>query len=92
MNVLYGAQSCLNPVNKNPTKVRNVDTKHLNFKGIKYPVHKKDYAKIEKQNISISVFGYENKTPYPIYASKQTFEKHTDLLLLSTSKNSHCFY
>ena len=32
-------------------------------KGTKFPAHKNVYAKIEKQNISISVFGYEDKTP-----------------------------
>ena len=53
-------------------KIRNVDkefVKQLNFEGIKFPVHKKGYAKIEKlNNISISVFGYEDKKPYHIYA------------------------
>ena len=42
-------------------KVRNVDTefaKQLNFEDVNFPVHKKDYAKMEKQNnISISAFG-----------------------------------
>ena len=33
-------------------------------------------------NISISVFNYEDKTPYRTYASNSTFEKHVDLLLL----------
>ena len=37
---------------------------------------------MEKQNnISIRVFGYEDKTPYCTYTSKQTFETHVDLLL-----------
>lgn len=49
---------------------------NFNFKGVKLSVHKKEYAKIEKQNnISISVFGYEDKTPYPIYISKQFLKK-----------------
>ena len=40
-------------------------------KGTKCPVHKNVYAKIEKQNnISISVFRYEDKTPNRIYTSK----------------------
>ena len=46
--------------------------------------------KIEKQNnISINVSRYEDETPYHIYTSKQTFEKHVDLVLLSNSKNSY---
>ena len=42
-------------------KIWNVDTefaKQLNFEDVNFPVHKKDYAKMEKQsNISISAFG-----------------------------------
>ena len=74
-------------------KSRNVDrefAKQLKFEDVNFPVHKKDYAKIEKQNnISINVFGYEDKIRYRIYASKQIFEKHVDLLLLSNSKSCH---
>ena len=51
----------LRPVNKNPTKIKNDEkefAKQLNFKGVRFSVYKKDYAKIEKQNnISINVFG-----------------------------------
>ena len=43
----------LNPVNKNPVKILNVDkefAKQLNFKGVKFPVHKNGkHGKIEKQ-------------------------------------------
>ena len=41
----------LSPLNKNPAKFRNADrkfAKQLHFKDVKFPVHKKDYAKIEK--------------------------------------------
>ena len=82
-----------NPVNKNWAKVRNIDrvfAKQLNSKGTKYFVHKKEYVRVKKQyNVSISVFGYEDKIPYKIYISKQAFEKHADLLLLFNSKNFH---
>ena len=82
----------LNPANKNPAKIRNVDrefAKQLNSKGVKVPVYKKDYPKVEKQNSSsINVFDYEDETLYHIYTSKQTFEEHIDLSLLSNSKNS----
>ena len=64
--------------------------KQLNFKCVKFPVHKKCYEKIDKQNdISINIFGYQDETPYRTYNSKQTFEKHVDLLLMLNSKNSH---
>ena len=35
------------------------------------------------------MFGYEDKTTYCIYTSKQTFEMYVDLLSLQNSKNSH---
>ena len=61
----------LNPINKNQKKIRNIDKvfgKKLDLRGIKFPTHKKEYAKIEKQNnISINVFGYGNEKPYHIY-------------------------
>ena len=83
----------LKPVNKNPAKIKNVDkefAKQLSFRGIKFPVHKKDYAKTAKQsNISINIFGFEYETPYRIHISTQSFEKHVDLLVLPNSKNSH---
>ena len=60
----------------------------LDFNSVKFPFHKKNYTKIEK-NISINVFGYGDKTPCYIYTLKQTFAKHVDLLLLPDSKNSH---
>ena len=57
---------------------------------IKFPLHKKDYGQIEKQNnISIDSvpFNYEDETPYIIYTLKQSFEKYINLLLLTNSKN-----
>ena len=35
------------------------------------------------------MLGWENKTPYHIYTSKQTFEKHTGILPSSSSKIFH---
>ena len=68
----------LNPVRKIPGKIKNTHKEfaiQLDFKGVQFPVHKKDYAKIEKENnISISVFGHENKTSYHVSILKQTFE------------------
>ena len=45
----------------------------------------RDIHKIEKRknSISVSVFGYEKKVIYLIYASKKFFEeKYVDLLLI----------
>ena len=44
----------------------------LNYEGIKLPVSKKDYCKIEKKNnICINAFSYENGLNYPVYVSDQ---------------------
>ena len=42
-----------------------------------------------KKNISLNLSYYEDEKPYRAYTSRQTFEKHIDLLLLSNSKNLH---
>ena len=44
----------------------------LDYEGIKFPVSKKDYCRIQRQNnICISVFCYENGLTYPVYVSDQ---------------------
>ena len=42
-----------------------------------------------KKNISLNLSYYEYDKPYRVYASRQNFQKHIDLLLLSNSKNLH---
>ena len=67
----------LNSINKNPAKIENVNkefSKQLNLESVKFPVYKKGYSKIEKQNISINVLGYEDKTPYCICTLKNFWE------------------
>ena len=47
----------------------------LHYEGIKFPVSKKDYCKVERQNnICINVFGYENGLTYLLYVSDQKLE------------------
>ena len=65
----------LNFVNKNPGKIRNIDSEFVNqpnFKGVKR------LLKNRKKNASAVVFGYEDETPYHIYTSKQTFDNYVD--------------
>ena len=62
----------------------------LDYSGVEFPVSVKHYNKIEKQNsINISVFGYEDKQPYPIYVSKEKYEDHMELLLITENENKH---
>ena len=64
----------LNPLNKNPQGITQVDKKIVNnidWKEIVFPVCKRDYKKIEqKNNICINVFCYENGLTYPTHISK----------------------
>ena len=83
----------LNPQDKYPQRIKKIDKEYINqldYSGIEFPVTVKQYNKIEKQNeININVFGYENKQPYPIYISKEKYEKHLELLLITEDENKH---
>ena len=62
----------------------------MDYSGIEFPVTTKQYNKIEKQNeININVFGYENKQPYPIFVSKEKYDRHMNLLLITENDNKH---
>ena len=56
----------------------------LNMEGIDYPVRSKDLKKFEKQNpsISITVFGYEGKSVYPLRNSANTGRDYDIILML----------
>ena len=65
----------------------------LNYEGIKFPVSKKDYCRIERQNnICINVFCNENGLNYPVYVSDQKFHNSMDLLLITNENKSHYVY
>ena len=65
----------------------------LDCEGIKFPVSKKDYWRIERQNnICINVFCYENNLTYPVYLSDQKFHNSMDLLLITDENRSHYVY
>ena len=83
----------INPQEKYPQRIKKTDRQHvekLDYSGVEFPVSVKHYNKIEKQNsINISVFGYEDKQPYPIYVSKEKYEDHMELLLITKNENKH---
>ena len=83
----------LNPQDKDPQRIKRCDKEYINkldYSGIEFPVTVKQYNKIENQNeININVFGYENKQPYPIYVSKEKYEKRMELLLITENENKH---
>ena len=73
--------------NKNPQRLdKELMAKEntLNMEGIEYPVSLKDLNKFEKQstNISITVYGYEEKGVYPLRNSDNTDREHKIRLIL----------
>ena len=86
----------LNLMSRNPNRITKEDKKlvsSLNYEGIEFPVSRKDYCKIEKENnICINVFCYENGLTYPIYVSGEKFNDFMDLLLIFDESNSHYVY
>ena len=83
----------LNPQEKYPHRIKKSDKAYinkLNYEGIEFPVTIKQINKIEKQNkININIFGYELKQPYPLYVSKEQYEDHMELLLITKDENKH---
>ena len=77
----------LNPQDKDPQRIKKTDKQYiekLDYSGIEFPVNVKQFNTIEKQNnINISIFGYEDQQPFPIYVSKEKFEDHRELLLIT---------
>ena len=61
----------INPVKIHPERITPQDknlVNSLNYDGIEFPVREKDFSKIEiRNNICITVFGYENGVAFPIY-------------------------
>ena len=90
---------CFSPLpnaNKIPNRITKQDRivakllQQLNYDRINFPVTVKQYSKIEKENnIRINVFGYENKQKFPIYVSKEQFDKTLNLLFITESNNKH---
>ena len=85
----------LNPQKKDPQRIKLSDrefAKGLGFSGITYPVTINQIPQIERQNnININVFGYSEKSIFPIYVSDsganhrskdQTYTDHMELLYI----------
>ena len=65
----------------------------LDYKGVKFPVSKKDYCKIEQQNnICINAFCYKYNLAYPVHVSSKQIENCMDLLLITDENKSHYAY
>ena len=83
----------LNPQGKDPQRIKKTDKTficQLDYSSIEFPVTVKQINKIEKQNnICINLFGYEEKQKFPIYISKEKYQDHMELLLITEGENKH---
>ena len=83
----------LNPQDKDPQRIKKTDKQYiekLDCSSIEFPVTVKQINKIEKQNnICINLFGYEEKQKFPIYISKEKYQDHMELLLITEGENKH---
>ena len=63
----------------------------LDYEGIKFPVSKKDYCRIERQNnIFINVFCYENALTYPVsFQNKSHYVYIKDFNRFMCNKTKH---
>ena len=89
---MWSVLAALYPTKRDAERIwkykENVST--LNFKDISFPVKMADVPKFERQNgISIDVFGYERNEVIPIHITKERFDKHVNLLIISDQKKSH---
>ena len=86
----------VNPKKAHPGKIKKDGRRlasNLNYDEIEFLLKEKDFKKIEVQNnISVNVFGYEDKLVFPIYISNKNFDDSIDLLLLLEDNKSHYVY
>ena len=83
----------LNQLKIHPERIAKADKNMVNdldYGGIKFPVSKKDFGKIEKKNnIFINVFCCENNLVYPVQISDAKFKNCMDLLTITDKSKSH---
>ena len=83
----------LNPQDKDSQRIKKTDKNYigeLDYSNIKFPVTVKQINIIEKQNnICINLFGYEEKQKFPIYISKEKYQDHMELLLITEDESNH---
>ena len=83
----------LNPQEVHSERIKTSDRSFINkldYSNIEFPVKVNDYNKIEKRNsININVFGYENEQKFPSCTSKEKFEDHLNLLLITNEEKQH---
>ena len=82
----------LRPQERDPNRVKKenrVVASQLNYRGIRFPVEISQVGRVEKQNeISINIFGYENKV-FKLRSSSARYKEVMNLLLIERDGKSH---
>ena len=90
---LWSILASLHPFSNNPQRLTHYlqYESELDMAGINYPTSLKDIGKFESHNnISVSVFGFEDKTIFPLRVSPlKESRHHVDLLLISEDDKRH---
>ena len=89
---IYSVLAKLHPFKENPNRPTHYQPyeQELNMNGIEMPMKLSQVSKFEKQNnISINVFGFEEKVIYPLHITTFRFPSHVTLLLLSQGDKQH---
>ena len=89
---MWSMLAALHPTERNTERIgKYVEyANELTFEDITFPVKRKDIHRFEIQNkISVNVLGFEKGNLYPVHVTKERFDRHVDLLLLSDGKKSH---
>ena len=79
------------PQEHNPNRVKEdtIMAAQLNYRGIKFPVEISQVGRVEKQNeISINIFGYENKV-FKLRSPSARYKEVMNLLLIERDGKSH---
>lgn len=88
---LYSVIAKLYPAKHNPSRVCHYmhHIHKINMNGIQYPVRLPQISKFENQNdISINVFGHEDKEIFPLRIIKSKRKSHVDLLYLKNNRDT----
>ena len=92
---LWSILRYLHPIEKHETRLTDIRKyeNDLNFKGIDFPVKRKDIPKFENQNPAlpgINVFSVnDNNKIYPLRLSQKDCQKSIDLFLFSKDEKHH---
>ena len=89
---MWSMLAALHPTERNTERIGKYveNANELTFENITFPVKIKDIHRFEIQNkISVNVLGFEKGNLYPVHVTKERFDQHVNLLLLSDGKKSH---